>query len=138
MKKRELNSRRRRWIELPKDYDISILYHSGRANVVAYALSRRARILQEAHGSRYSIHPGTTKMYCDTRRLYWWNGMKRDIAEYVSKCLNCRRVKYEHHKPGGLMQRLPIPSWKWERITIDFIYGLPRTSRGFDTDPGHC
>ncbi|CAN4125040.1 unnamed protein product [Withania somnifera] len=59
--------------------------------------------------------------------------MKKDIADYVSKCLNCRRVKYEHRRPGGLMQRLPIPEWKWERVTMDFVSGLPRTSRCFDS-----
>ncbi|CAN4087034.1 unnamed protein product [Withania somnifera] len=59
--------------------------------------------------------------------------MKKDIADHVSKCLNRRRVKYEHRRPGGLMQRLPIHEWKWERVTMDFVSGLPRTSRGFDS-----
>ncbi|CAN4084718.1 unnamed protein product [Withania somnifera] len=59
--------------------------------------------------------------------------MKKDIADHVSKCLNRRRVKYEHRRPGGLMRRLPIPEWKWERVTMDFVSGLPRTSRGFDS-----
>ncbi|CAN4084862.1 unnamed protein product [Withania somnifera] len=68
-----------------------------------------ALILREAHSSGYSIHPGVAKMYRDTRRLYWWNGMKKDIADHVSKYLNRRRVKYEHRRPGGLMRRLPIP-----------------------------
>ncbi|CAN4118112.1 unnamed protein product [Withania somnifera] len=72
-------------------------------------------------------------MYRDLRHLYWWDGMKRDIANYVSKCLNFQKVKYEHHKPGGLMQRLPIPEWKWERVTMDFVSGFPRTRRGYDT-----
>ncbi|CAN4106462.1 unnamed protein product [Withania somnifera] len=136
MSRKELNAGRRRWIELPKDYDISILYHSGKANVVAECLelgSRSRLILREAHSSGYSIHPGVAKMYRDTRQLYWWNGMKKDIADHVSKCLNCRRVKYEHRRPGGLMRRLPIPEWKWERVTMDFVSGLPRTSRGFDS-----
>ncbi|CAN4114228.1 unnamed protein product [Withania somnifera] len=60
----------------------------------------------------YSIHPGATKMYRDLRHIYWWNGMKRHITSYVSKCLNCQQVKYEHRRTGGLMQRLPIPEWK--------------------------
>ncbi|CAN4096633.1 unnamed protein product [Withania somnifera] len=58
--------------------------------------------------------------------------MKKDIVVYVSKCLNYRQVKFEHRGPGGLMQRLPIPEWKWERMTMDFMSGLPCTSRGFD------
>ncbi|CAN4099371.1 unnamed protein product [Withania somnifera] len=138
MSRRELNARRRRWIELPKDYDITILYHPGGANVVADALSRKPALLREAHGSGYSIHSGSAKMYRDLRRLYWWQGMKGDIARHVSLCLNCQRVKSEHRGPGGLMRRLPIPEWKWERITMDFVYGLPRTHRGFDTVLGHC
>nr|WMB97139.1 hypothetical protein [Solanum aethiopicum] len=50
----------------------------------------RERIMAEAHSSRYSIHPGSTKMYQDLREVYWWSGMKRDIAEFVSKCPNCQ------------------------------------------------
>ncbi|CAN4091582.1 unnamed protein product [Withania somnifera] len=59
--------------------------------------------------------------------------MKKDIARYVSKCLNRRQVKFEHRKRGGLLQRLPIPEWKWERVTMDFVSGFPCTSRGYDT-----
>ena len=49
----------------------------------------RELIMEEAHGSRYSIHPGATKMYLDLREIYWWNGMKRDIEDFVAKCPNC-------------------------------------------------
>ena len=48
----------------------------------------RNRILEKAHGSHYSIHPRSTKMYHDLRELYWWEGLKRDIAEFVAKCPN--------------------------------------------------
>ncbi|KAL0446052.1 UNVERIFIED_CONTAM: hypothetical protein Slati_1733100 [Sesamum latifolium] len=58
-------------------------------------------IMSEAHRSRLSVHPGSTKMYRDLKVNFWWNGMKRDIAEYVSKCVMCQRVKAEHQKPGG-------------------------------------
>ncbi|WMV19813.1 hypothetical protein MTR67_013198 [Solanum verrucosum] len=58
--------------------------------------------------------------------------MKRDIIEYVSRCLNCLQVKYEHQRPGGMSQRMHIPEWKWERIAMDFVVGLPRTLRKFD------
>ena len=58
--------------------------------------------------------------------------MKKDIVGFVARCLNCQQVKYEHQRPGGLLQRLEIPEWKWERITMDFVVGLPQTSRKFD------
>ncbi|GJR71486.1 putative reverse transcriptase domain-containing protein [Tanacetum coccineum] len=195
--------RQRRWIELLSDYECEIKYHSGKANVVADALSRKERlkprrvramsitihsglktkileaqgeaskdlkalaewlrglekhferrddggiyffdhiwipsvggvrklIMDEAHTSRYSIHPGADKMYHDLRDLYWWPGMKRDIAEYVSKCLTCSKIKAEHQKPSGLLQQPEIPEWKWEKITMDLVTKLPRSSGGYD------
>ena len=93
----------------------------------------RQHILAEAHNSRYSIHPGATKMYRDLREVYWWNGMKRDIADFVAKCPNCQQVKVEHQKPGGMTQEIDIPTWKWEVINMDFITGLPRTRRQHDS-----
>ena len=58
--------------------------------------------------------------------------MKRDIAEYVSRCLACQQIKAEHQGPAGKLQPLPIPEWKWDKITMDFISGLPRTKKGND------
>ncbi|KAH0652759.1 hypothetical protein KY289_030437 [Solanum tuberosum] len=173
-----LNLRQRIWLELLKDYDMSVLYHPGKANIVADTLSRlsrvdstkgdftihkrsessfvmdfkakqyldpilmelkesvrqksvavffqgrhgvlryqgglcvpnvdglRGEIIEEAHGSRYSIRLGATKMHCDLREVYWWNDMKRDIAD--------------------------IPTWKWEDVNMDFVVGLPRTRRQHD------
>ncbi|PKI35902.1 hypothetical protein CRG98_043708 [Punica granatum] len=59
--------------------------------------------------------------------------MKKEIAEYVAKCLVCQQVKAEHQHPSGLLQPLPVPEWKWEKITMNFVSGLPRTGRGHDS-----
>ncbi|GJS07861.1 putative nucleotidyltransferase, ribonuclease H [Tanacetum coccineum] len=201
---KELNMRQRRWIELFIDYECEIRYHSGKANVVVDALSRKERlkprrvramavtiqagiretiqaaqsealkqenilmenlhglhqqmekkegeslyfmdhiwvplvgsvrtmIMDEAHKSKYSVHPRADKMYHDLRDMYWWSGMKRDIATYVSKCLTCLKVKAEHQRPSGLLQQPEIPEWKWDKITMDFITKLPRSKSGHDT-----
>ncbi|KAJ9548848.1 hypothetical protein OSB04_021391 [Centaurea solstitialis] len=203
MDQQNLNMRQRRWLEVIKDYDCEILYHPGKANVVADALSRKGSILllrvpcmrmtvttslielirrsqveavkegnhkrerikgqvdqliadsrglltrygrvwvpvscearqtllEEAHKSKFSIHPGATKMYRDLRTDYWWPGMKRDVARYVEKCLTCLRVKAEHQRPHGKLQPLEIPEWKWEHVTMDLVTGLPRTVRRHD------
>jgi len=66
-------------------------------------------LLKEAHDSTLVTHPGSTKMYQDLKRHYWWVGMKREIADYIARCLTCQRIKTEHQKPGGLLQPLPIP-----------------------------
>nr|GEY44057.1 putative reverse transcriptase domain-containing protein [Tanacetum cinerariifolium] len=93
----------------------------------------RDLIMHESHKSKYSIHPSSDKLYQDLKQLYWWPNMKADIATYVSKCLTCTKVKAEHQKPSGLLQQPEIPVWKWERITMDFIVGLPRTLSGYDS-----
>ncbi|KAL0411358.1 UNVERIFIED_CONTAM: Transposon Ty3-G Gag-Pol polyprotein [Sesamum latifolium] len=216
---KELNLRQRRWIELLKDYDCTIDFHPGKANVVADALSRkssstlanleshnhtlllemrsmnttlevdqvarllaalqlkpdfvdqikeaqtrdpfllrmlermkqgkkpnfsiradgviangervcapdvdglREEILREAHNAPYAMHPGTVKMYQNLRPYYWWQTMKKDVAEFVAKCMTCQQVKAEHQAPA---------EWKWEKITMDFVVGLPRTLRKHD------
>ena len=63
----------------------------------------KGEILSEAHDSRYSIHLGSTKMYQDLKKHYWWPNMKREIADWVRKCLTCQRVKAEHQRPSGLL-----------------------------------
>ncbi|GJR50791.1 putative reverse transcriptase domain-containing protein, partial [Tanacetum coccineum] len=87
----------------------------------------RDLVMHESHKSKYSIHSGSDKMYQDLKLLYWWPNMKASIATCVSKCLTCAKVKAEHQKPSGLLQQPEIPVWKWERITMDFVSGLPRT-----------
>ena len=59
--------------------------------------------------------------------------MKRDVAEYVSRCLTCQQVKAEHQRPGGLLQPLSIPVWKWDQISMNFVTGLPRSRYGHDS-----
>ncbi|GJU70019.1 putative reverse transcriptase domain-containing protein [Tanacetum coccineum] len=93
----------------------------------------RSLIMHESHKSKYSIHPGSDKMYHDLKMLYWWPNMKADIATYVSKCLTCAKVKAEHQRPSGLLVQPDIPEWKWEKIIIDFITKLPKTVAGFDS-----
>ncbi|GAU49453.1 hypothetical protein TSUD_407400 [Trifolium subterraneum] len=90
-------------------------------------------ILEEAHKSGFSIHPGSTKMYHDLKKNYWWPNMKNEIAEFVSRCIVCQQVKIEHQKPAGPLQSLEIPKWKWEHITMDFVTGLPRNQKGEDS-----
>ena len=68
--------------------------------------------MDEAHGARYSIHPSATKMYQDLTEIYWWSGMKKDIATLVAKCPTYQQVKVEHQRPGGMMQEFSIPTWK--------------------------
>ena len=74
--------------------------------------SIKKQVLFEAHETPYSVHPGATKMYQGLKEHFWWNGMKKDVAEYVSKCLTCQKVKAEHRHPAGKLQPIKIPEWK--------------------------
>jgi hypothetical protein len=93
----------------------------------------RKQILDKAHLSKFSMHPGSTKMYQNLKQNFWWTRMKRETAKYVSECDICQRVKASHLKTAGILQPLPIPSWKWEDINMDFIIGLPNTSQRHDS-----
>ncbi|GKF54860.1 putative reverse transcriptase domain-containing protein, partial [Tanacetum coccineum] len=93
----------------------------------------RTLIMYESHKSKYSIHLGSDKMYQDLKQLYWWPNIKANIATYVSNCLTCSKVKAEHQKPSGLLVQPLILEWKWEKITMDFVTKLPKTTNGYDT-----
>ena len=89
-------------------------------------------IMEEAHYSTYAMQLGSTKMYHTIKENYWWSDIKRDIEDFMARCLVCQQVKAEHRKPLGTLQPLPILEWKCEHITMDFVVGLPRTRAGFD------
>ncbi|GKB90739.1 putative reverse transcriptase domain-containing protein [Tanacetum coccineum] len=156
---KELNTRQRRWLELLVDYDSqteaikeeNIKAENLRGMDKAFEVrpdgtrciknqswlpifgNLRDLILHESLKSKYSIHPGSDKMYQDLKKLYWWPNMKAIIAEYVGKCLTCSGVKAECQKPCDLLIQQDIPTWKWERITIDFVKILPKTLNEHDT-----
>ena len=95
-----------------------------------YGLNKK--ILYESHNTVFTMHPKGNKMYQDMKQYYWLRGMKKDISEYVSKCLTCQQVKVEHQVPSGLLNPLQIPQWKWDKITMDFVSGFPLTQRKHD------
>ena len=78
----------------------------------------RKMIMEEAHCSAYTMHPGSIKMYRTIKENYWWLGMKRDVAEFVLRCLVCQQVKAEHQRPSETIQSLPIPEWKIGRAHV--------------------
>ena len=74
----------------------------------------RKSILEQAHSGSFSIHPDSTKMYQDFKMSFRWSEMKRDVLEFITKCLVCQRVKAEHKVPFGLLQSIRILEWKWD------------------------
>ncbi|KAA0053208.1 pol protein [Cucumis melo var. makuwa] len=91
----------------------------------------KTELLTEAHSSPFTMHPGSTKMYQDLRCVYWWRNMKREVADFVSRCLVCQQVKTPRQRPAGLLQPLSVLGWKWESMSMDFITGLPKTLKGY-------
>nr|GFB87886.1 putative reverse transcriptase domain-containing protein [Tanacetum cinerariifolium] len=96
---------------------------NGRSWLLCYG-DLRTVIIHESHKSKYSIHPGSNKMYQDMKKLYLWPNIKANNATYVSKCLTCAKVKAEHQKLSGLLVQPKIPEWKWDNITMDFVTKL--------------
>jgi hypothetical protein len=117
------------------DYNIDkngILRFKNRIYVPNY-VDLKLVILNELHKNPYSGHPGYQKMITTLRKQFYWPNMKSETTDYLSKCLDCQQVKVEHQHPTGLLQPLPIPEWKWEIISMDFITGLPKTQRQHDS-----
>ncbi|GJT79058.1 putative reverse transcriptase domain-containing protein [Tanacetum coccineum] len=100
---------------------------------IPYFGDLRALIMHESHKLKYSIHPGSDKMYQDLKKLYWWPNMKAEIVTYVSKYLTCAKVKIEYQKSSGLLVQPETPQWKWENITMDFVTKFPKTTTEDDT-----
>ncbi|KAK4400831.1 Retrovirus-related Pol polyprotein from transposon.6 [Sesamum angolense] len=84
----------------------------------------RKEIMHEVDYAPYAMHPGSTKMYWDLRPYYWWPTMKKDVTEFVARCLTCQQVKAEHQAPASKLHPLSIPEWKWEKITMDFVISI--------------
>ncbi|KAA0032070.1 pol protein [Cucumis melo var. makuwa] len=91
----------------------------------------KIELLTEAHSSSFTMHPGSMKMYQDLKNVYWWRNMKREVTDFVSRCLVCQQVKAPRQRPTGLLQPLSVPGWKWESVSMDFITGLPKTLKGY-------
>eukprot|EP00253_Pinus_taeda_P012189 PITA_12189 len=154
-----LNARQARWVDFLSGFDFEIKHLQGKENKQSakkdsqqeYELDDAGRIyfkkrlyvpnqnrirnliMDEFHISHYAGHPGYQKMVTAIRKEYFWPGMKKSIVEYLSRCLECQQIKAEHQHPAGLLQPLPVPEWKWEIISMDFITGLPRTKRNNDS-----
>jgi len=96
-------------------------------------LRLRKQILEEGHKSCLSMHPGMTKMYHDLKQSFWWKGMKTDIADFVASCLVYQKAKIEHQRPGGTLESLDIPQWKWDSVAMDFVTHLPKSVKGHDS-----
>ncbi|WMV29573.1 hypothetical protein MTR67_022958 [Solanum verrucosum] len=147
----DLNLRQRRWIELLKDYDLYILYHRGKANVAADALSRKAVSMGslaflsvEERPLAFDIQSLANSIVqldiSDSRGVLAFMGVQSSLFDRIRSCQfeDDTLVKAEQLRPGGEFQRLRILECKWERITMDFIMGLPRTSRDRGSQFASC
>jgi hypothetical protein len=89
-------------------------------------------IMDELHKRPYTSHLRYQKMITATRKQFYWPGLKKDIVDYLDKCLEFHQVKVEHWHPIELLQPIPILEWKWETISMDFITGLPKLTKKND------
>nr|GEX98779.1 reverse transcriptase domain-containing protein [Tanacetum cinerariifolium] len=120
------------WFSKGQKLEIVRVLWSAHYNIYNYTDDLAGREKISTNKAYFGSNAQQCKMYQDLKQLYWWLNMKAEIATYVSKCLSYARVKAEHQRPSGLLQQPEIPIWKWKRITMDFIIGLPRTPSGYD------
>jgi hypothetical protein len=85
------------------------------------------------HNVPYVGHPGYHKTIKVDKSQYYWIGLKKEVADFIAKCLECQKVKVEHIHPVGMLQPLPIHEWKWEVVTMDFITKLPKITKQHDS-----
>ena len=109
-----------------------LLYdHAGRL-IIPDDRALKTRVLYELHDSRLAGHMGMAKTEEMVTRLFWWRGVREDVAAYVNDCVVCQQSKTATTAPAGLLQPIPIPSNRWECVTMDFVGPLPRTQSGHD------
>jgi hypothetical protein len=119
-------------IEDYKLYNDEILMYRGRI-YVPNSKELKILILREMHNVPYAGHPGYQKTIVAVKSQYYWPRMKKEVVDFIAKCLEYQKVKVEHRDPAGFLQPLPIPKWKWEVVTMDFITKLPRTNKQHDS-----
>jgi hypothetical protein len=107
-----------------------IIYYNERIYLVPKSMIKD-KILREIHDAPLFGHPGYLKTYRQVRERFSWKGLKEDVLQYKRECRTCQHNTSEMTHPIGLLQPLPIPERKWERISMDFITGLPKV-QGMD------
>jgi len=93
----------------------------------------RNLIVKEHHDAPFAGHQGVARTKEAISRLFWWKGLHRDVCKFIQGCRECVISKHDRHRPFGLLQPLPPPTYCWEEITMDFVTGLPITMEGYDT-----
>ena len=106
--------------------------HKNKIDVLSFGELRNL-VLKEMHNVLYVGQPGYQKTIAAIRSQFFWLGMKKDVVDYIARCMECQRVKDKNRHPTGFLQPLPIPEKKWEVVTIDFITKFPRTTRQHDS-----
>ena len=98
--------------------------------VVPDADELRQKCLSVHHDTPFAGHVDRDCTVHLVLQTYWWPGLERDVRQYVSTCDHCQRNKASNEKPAGLLQPLPVPEFRWQWVTVDFIMDLPETKAG--------